>query len=212
MSHIAICVPTEGLVEAGFAFDLAKAVGWHGINHPEDVIHLTSMSGSILSAQRQGMMKEAIENGADFVIQIDSDMRFPPQTFAQLVGHDEPFVAANCSKRRLPLGPTAFRVGDGELEPVMPNPEVNGLEEVYVVGFGVACIRKDVFLQIAWPWVDNPWLDQEQHHMGEDTFFCKRLRDAEIPVLIDHGLSWHIRHCGTVGFGMPDLLGMPNGS
>lgn len=201
MPRIGVCLPTGDNVNAGFAKDLAAAVG-HWCLQGNGEISLHTRRGTLLAEQRQELSRIAVEDGAEFVIFIDDDMRFPPDTFTQLVSHNEKFVAANCSKRRRPIGPTAHKAG----EFVYPDPDKHGLEVVDAVGFGVACIRADVFKEIEWPWFALPWLTRNNRFQGEDLFFCARLHHAGIPVHIDHDLSWHIRHCGIYEWGMDDVL------
>jgi len=189
------------MVHAGFATDLAKTIGHWCLNGLGN-IKIHSRHGTLLPEQRQELAKLAVEEGAEFVVFIDDDMRFPMDLLQRLVGHDEQFVAANCSKRRRPIGPTAIS-GDTF---VQPSRDKTGLERVDAVGFGVCAIRADVFSAIEYPWFALPWLRQQQRFQGEDLFFMARLHAADIPIYIDHDLSWDVRHCGVYEYGMEDVL------
>lgn len=203
---VAVCVPTIGTVHEAFCMDLASAVGWH-MRYTDIEIELVWHPGSVLARQRQDMCKAAIENGAEFVIQVDSDMRFPRDIFQKLVEHDRPFVGINVSGRRLPLGTNTWRIGsDGQPEQVIPQPGLLGLEEVMTTGFGFVCIRADVFQQIEYPWFQTPFLHDRDRYVGEDQYFCSRLKDAGIPIAIDHTLSWDVRHVGDYEFSMQDVM------
>ena len=68
------------------------------------------------------------------------------------------------------------------------------------------CIHASVFKGIAYPWFDTPWIEENEKHIGEDTFFCVRCKEAGIPIYVDHDLSWEVRHIGEHEFGMEDLL------
>lgn len=174
-----------------------------------DLVTLNHHGGTILSEARQKAAKELIEHGCDWIMFVDSDMGFPKDTIQRMLAHDVDVVAANCSKRRRPIGPTARRkshwTGD-ESEAVFPDPEVRGLERVETVGTGMMMIKSEVFARIEWPWFSQPWVEEAQKWVGEDVFFCGRLHEADIPLFIDHDLSWQIDHVGTYNYSMKDVL------
>ena len=93
-----------------------------------------------------------------------------------------------------------------ESEAVWPDKDVTGIEQVETVGFGVVLIKAEVFKQLAWPWFIQPWHDEAQHHVGEDIAFCMRCKEANVPIYVDHDLSWAVRHIGSHEFSMDDVL------
>ena len=96
---LSICLPMGDKVHAGFAHDLAVATGYYAATQSPDMqFHIRQ--GTILAEERSHLCDAALENDADWLIFIDSDMRFPKDTFERLIAHGEPVVAANCSKRR----------------------------------------------------------------------------------------------------------------
>jgi len=192
------------------AIDMARAAGYASEVMGYEVA-INHHSGSVLAEARLEACKSAVEWGADWLFCFDSDMRFPVNAFEGMKAWDKPVVAANCSKRKRPVGPTARRRNAGfnaerESDVVWPDPNVHGLEQVETVGFGVILIKAEVFKQIEWPWFDQPWHEAAQRGIGEDIFFCIRCREAGIPIYIDHDLSWAVRHTGSYEFGMEDVL------
>jgi len=179
-------------------------IGMHG-----DGIVLARNQSSILSESRQNISKSAVEAGADWVLFVDSDMRFPKYTIERLIAHDVDVVSVNCSKRKRPVGPTARKKNghiSGESQSIWPDKDVHGLEQVETVGFGVILIRASVFKRLGWPWFCQPWVENVQRWVGEDIYFCGRCQEAGIPIYIDHDLSWEVRHIGDYEFGMQDVL------
>lgn len=203
---LSICLPMGDKVHAGFAHDLAVATGYYAATQSPDMqFHIRQ--GTILAEERSHLCDAALENDADWLIFIDSDMRFPKDTFERLIAHGEPVVAANCSKRRHPVGPTSRTSDDKfQLNPVWPDYEKKGLEKIATTGFGVVCIHASVFKGIAYPWFDTPWVEENERHIGEDVFFCIRCKEAGIPIYVDHDLSWEVKHVGEHEFGMEDLI------
>jgi hypothetical protein len=207
---VSFCLIAPDQMYTKTAIDMCRAAGYASevlgcevaINHH---------SGSVLAEARQDCIKAAIEWGADWLFCVDSDMRFPVNAIEGMMAHDLPVLAANCSKRKRPVGPTARRRNAGfnderESDVVWPDPNVRGIEQVETVGFGVVLIKSEVFKRIEWPWFEQPWHEAAQRAIGEDIMFCIRCRDAGIPIHIDHDLSWAVRHIGAYEFGMNDVL------
>lgn len=192
------------------AKDLAAMVGYQIGKHRDGLI-LNFNHSSILSEVRQETAKAAVEAGAEWLLFVDSDMRFPKNTLEHLLAHDVDVVAANCSKRKRPIGPTArvrnaWMSGNGQSEALWPDENKHGLEEVETVGFGLILIRASVFRRIGWPWFSQPWVEEHDKWVGEDVYFCGRLHEAGISLYVDHDLSWHVKHIGDYEFGMQDVL------
>lgn len=207
---VGVCLIAGDMMHTETALSLSSAVNFasEGCGYRIMVNH---HRGSVLAEARQTCIKKAIECGADWIFSVDSDMRFPRDIIPRMIEWGEPVVAANCAKRMRPIGPTARRRNaafhaDRRSEPVWPDPNVHGLEQVETVGFGAIMIRADVFKQLEWPWFQQPWHDDAQWHTGEDIFFCARCAEAGIPIYVDHGLSWQIQHLGTWGYSLHDVL------
>jgi hypothetical protein len=73
---IGILVPTRDFVNSGFAFDLARMVGYT-IGTTENRVVIYTSSGTLLSSQRQDLARDAIDAGCTHTLWLDSDMRFP---------------------------------------------------------------------------------------------------------------------------------------
>lgn len=207
MRSIGIAMVAPDMMHTRTGFDLANLVGYQIGKHRDNLI-LTRRSGSVLSELRQLSAKELIEQGADWILFIDSDMGFPKDALQRLIEHDVDVVAANCCKRQRPVGVTAkvMNPANGMLEPVWPDKDKHGLERVDAIGTAFMLIKADVFQRIGWPWFMQPWIEEQQSWVGEDVFFCRRCYEAGIPIYTDHDLSWEITHMGTYPYSMKDAL------
>ncbi len=194
MRTVAVCVPARDMVHTAFAFDLARAVAFHTATCGDRVLLFQSL-GTLICNQRQELATEAIEAGADWILYLDSDMRFPKDVIRRLLAHGEPVVAANYATRRAPVQPVAFRHA-GLCDRVPTGPDSSGLEAVFAVGMGVFMVKADVFERLPLPWFQIGWAPGLGDFVGEDLHFCRLLGDHGIPVLIDHDLSKEIRHLG----------------
>ena len=209
--HIGIAIPCQDQVDAWFTHDLCRAMAHHAFAFPDDNLTLSMHQSAFLAEARNVLVKELIEAGADFVVFLDSDMRFPPTLLNDLCSHDLPVVAANCAKRRRPISATARKENPDDpskLDAVWPDPDKReGIEKIAVVGTAVMAVKAEVFFEIAFPWFNTPWHPEDQRFVGEDLFFCAQLKTAGIGLYIDHGVSWQVGHIGQYEYRMQDVLG-----
>ena len=208
--RIAVCVPCRDSVLAGFAFDMARMCSYEAKRGVNDV-HLLQMPGTLIFTQREKLVDEALEWGADYVLWIDSDMRFPANTIEIMLARQVPILGVNATTRREPVMPTAMNLkldrSDNEVKQVWTKIESRGkqgIEQVTAVGFGVTLIKTDVFTKVPKPWHDVIWTDHG-NVIGEDVSFCVKCLEQDIPVFVDHELSMHIGHIGTKTFGWDDV-------
>jgi hypothetical protein len=190
----------------GFAFDLAKLCAYEGVTRcaKGGSLMIYQVPGTLIFNQRERLAEEAIKDGADAILWVDSDMRFPKDALEILLSRDLPIVGVNATTRRFPVVPTALDIDPetGDLVKVQSKGKT-GLEQVMGVGFGMVLIKKEVFLAAQKPWF---WFEQTDKGgtIGEDIYFCAKAFDAGYQTVIDHDLSMHIRHIGTYEYGWDD--------
>ena len=203
---VAICVPCRDTVMTGFAFDLAKLCAYEGVTRcaKGGSLMIYQVPGTLIFNQRERLAEEAIKDGADAILWVDSDMRFPKDALEILLSRDLPIVGVNATTRRFPVVPTALDIDPETNDLVKVNSKgKTGLEQVMGVGFGMVLIKKEVFLAAQKPWF---WFEQTDKGgtIGEDIYFCAKAFDAGYQTVIDHDLSMHIRHIGTYEYGWDD--------
>ena len=190
---------------AGFCFDLAKLVA-HQTKLGDEVL-LFQMPGTLIFHQREKLAKTAIEAGAEAILWIDSDMRFPADTYEVLLSHDVDICGVNATTRVEPIVPTALDleiVDDSPVFKKVDSKDKEYVEVVSAVGFGVTLTRVSVFKQIPAPWFDILWTDKGGI-IGEDVHFCIKAQDFKIKTHVDHVLSKYIKHIGTKEYGWSDV-------
>jgi len=143
------------------------------------------------------LARQALEEKADYLLWLDSDMRFPKETIGHLILRNKPIVAANYSTRRMPVKPVAMMDGGGKIDRVYTGPESEGLQSVDYVGMGVMMTKREVFEKLDAPWFAIPYSTVGNHYIGEDVFFCRKAREAGYEITLDHDLSQHVKHIGT---------------
>lgn len=199
---IAICTPSRDIVHAAFAFDLAQmGAYWMAKNAPSggNLLFLTSM-GTLIADQRVNLAKEALEANADWILWLDTDMRFPMDLLDRLLKHRQPIVGCNYPTRVVPPRPTAQIHRNEVWLPVYTDESKDGLEQVDLLGFGAVLTSTHVFKKLESPWFHLVYSTVNNEFHGEDAFFCMKAAQAGFPVYIDHDVSKEIRHIGSFEF------------
>ena len=203
---VAICVPCRDSVMSGFCFDLAKLIGYHS-RATDDEIIILQMPGTLIFSQRENLADQALAEGAEAILWIDSDLRFPANTLEVMLSRNVPILGVNATTRREPILPTALHLHikeDSHEWQKVESRGMEGIEKVTAVGFGVTLTRADVFKQMPKPWFDILWTDSGGI-VGEDVHFCIKAQDCGIPTYVDHDLSPLIKHIGIKEYGWDDI-------
>ncbi len=220
MARINIVVPTHDMTPAMFAYDLGQLMAFTTMNMPEDTsIGLSFLPGTYIHTARQDLMLHCLEEGDDYVLWLDSDMRFPKETLVALLQHKVTMVGANYAKRSLPTGPVAMSVigtaENGGAVPLQQTPLdedmlAEGLVEVEAIGFGALLMNMEKFHSLP-PLTEGPWFDQHYdpatgEWTGEDVSFCKLIREKlDIKIFVDRDLSRVIGHIGQFTYRLDNV-------
>ena len=194
---IAICVPVHGDTKARFTLSLAGLLihaGKHGIDGERPDLAMIMTSSSSVAENRENAALQALDAAADYILWLDCDQTFPPDTLVRLFKHmgKVDVVACNYPRRSSPTGPTALIFDNGASRPVYTTAEsAEGriAEQVDAAGLGV-CLMPTKLLRM----VERPWFVGNRE--GEDTYFFRKLAAVGIRPFIDHNLSWEIGHIG----------------
>ncbi len=190
--RVAICVPCQDTVSAGFAADLAMLTG----AIPADITwKLFQVRGTYVPQQRATLVGLAQQWTATHVLWLDADMRFPADTLARLLEHKVPIVAANYITRRPPYRPVAEHREHGVLYTPL---EATGLVDVTHSGMGVMLVDTEVYRTVPVPWFALGYNAKSDSYAGEDVYFCRKAIEHGFPVLVDQDLSQHVRHVGEI--------------
>jgi len=183
---IVVATPARDTVQATFAYDLAQL-----IKYSPDVVFTIAL-GSIIPNNRTQLVTQSLNAGADYILFIDSDMRFPQNTVSQLITQDKQIIGANC-KQRTKNEWTARKAGK-----FISSDDKFGVEQVDTLGFGVTLIKAEVFEKIAHPWFEMTYDPIVGKLIGEDVDFCTKARIAGFDIFVDHALSHEVKHTGSI--------------
>jgi glycosyltransferase involved in cell wall biosynthesis len=165
--------------------------------------------GTLIFDQRNNMVESALEEGADYVLFIDADMRFPKDTLERLLSHDKGIIGVNATTRSAPVKATAKTLeidADGTCNwKQISSKNKTGIQQADGIGCGVMLISKETLNAIEKPWFFFELLP-ENKLLGEDIYFCIKAKDVGIDTYIDHDLSQEIGHVGNYTYGWHDIL------
>jgi hypothetical protein len=173
---IAVCIPTTGFVRAKCAQALNELVAHTGA----EFTFFYEEAGP-LEYKRTRLALRALKSGADFHLLVDWDHTFPPDALLRLARHNLPMVGANYPERHSGGSPTAYRGQDAPARG-------RGVESVAAIGLGFCLIKPEVFTTTPQPWFRSQISDEGALVCGEDVHFCNQVREAGIPVHVDHDL------------------------
>jgi glycosyltransferase involved in cell wall biosynthesis len=194
-------------MEVGTAFDLARMVN-HIARNTEHEVNLYTSMGTLIFDQRNNMVESALEEGADYVLFIDADMRFPKDTLERLIAHGKGIIGVNATTRSSPVKATAKTLEideDGTCNwKQISSKNKTGIQQADGIGCGVMLISKETLNAIPKPWFFFELLP-ENKLLGEDIYFCIKAKDVGIDTFIDHDLSQEIGHVGNYTYGWHDI-------
>lgn len=191
---VLIAVPSMDYVAAGFAASLAM------LQKDEGEYLVSFLCGSLIYDARNKLAAQALKYEADYILWVDSDMTFAPDTlkrlFKSMRENNADIMSGIYFRRSAPYTPVAF-------EEVRIDPETNqsthkdytgelkGVKEVEGIGFGCVLMKTDVLFDVFGKF--GPCFSP-LGGFGEDLSFCWRARELGYKVFINFDIK-----CGHIG-------------
>ena len=202
MFDVAILTPSAGIVRMDYAESLARLVLFF-CTHPviqeekEQGISIKAQQSFSTSCNREMLIDSIINTPFTHVLFIDDDMGFEEDALHIMAQKDQPIVLANYPKKVLPVRFISRGFKDEE---IVTRKDSEGLEEVYIGGFGFALIKREVFMSVPKP--RFPLLYNKEHNIysSEDYWFCAKAREMGYKIYIDHDASKKVWHVGNYRF------------
>lgn len=188
---ILIAIPSMDYVASGFAGSLATLA-------KVGECKISFICSSLIYDARNKLAAQAIESEADYILWLDSDMTFKPDTLIRLLKDIEDnnldIVSALYFRRSHPYSPVAFSKFDFvDNEAVFENytGELSGLHKVEGVGFGCLLMDAQVVFDVFGKYGDcfSPIAK-----VGEDLSFLWKARQLGYETYLDCDIK-----CGHVG-------------
>lgn len=203
--RVAIGYPVGGSVTEPFMASMSMLQKYESDKGRECLLsNIMKTRGLYVADNRQLLTQRFLQQDADWLLQIDTDIEFPPNLIELMLAHtgpDQKIVAAN-----VPLGApwvdgsfpsVAFHQGaDPWTWICLPSPLPEPIQEVDAVATAVIIIHREVFETIAARhgqcWFNHLYLpaspegtpkrDFRYRSIGEDIAFCLRAKEAGFKV------------------------------
>lgn len=213
---IALSIPCHRTTEAKFTQCLAEMIAhtmsakieWNG-EQVTPQIETTIVGCSILTESRNRLVAEAIHSEADYMLWMDADHVFPRDALLRLLSHNLPVVGCNYARRFDPTAPTASEIREdgtkGLVWTTREKAKRGDMEKVAHLGLGLCLMDMRVFGLLEqkaeeegkehfWPLFRMDPTEDGIGVIGEDVYFFQRIREAGVPIYLDHNLSWDVGH------------------
>ncbi len=199
--QVCIGIPSNDEVKANFAMALGAMClysGYQGIP-----CALVNQKGSILPANRNRLVKEAQNINSTHLLQIDSDLTFPPGALQRLLNHKKPIVGATYPRRSPPHDNLAIPLNRAPVQ------NATGLTAVDRLPTGLLLMDMEVFSKIRMPFFRFPTTEQNDEFpegsiAGEDYYLCDAAKAAGYEIFLDVELSFQLTHWGECGWRLKD--------
>lgn len=194
--HIGICVPSGLTWMARFGHCLSLMTTFFMTTplggYKSRKYTLYTLQCSMLCQSRENLVKRALQDGVDYILFLDSDMEFPPETLHRLLLMKKDFICAGYSTRSEPALPVAVGLDGKKID----SKGKTGIEKIQHAGFGVCLIKATAFKKLRPPLFMMDWIPQLGSYCGEDVYFAMKMAEIGIPLYIDHDLSQRVGHIG----------------
>lgn len=157
-----------------------------------------------IQCNRNDIVKEALAQGAHWIMWVDADIEFPQDGLRRLLTHQVPIVGATYARRAPPYQLMGAAVDRSKSLPM------EGLAEMLHIPAGFMLTSTDVFRKLTPPWFWVTHHANGEADLGDDYYFCAKAREAGYSVLCDTRLSSELRHHADIGLG-PSQAPFPGG-
>lgn len=147
-TKVMVAVPSGSTWEATTANCMAGMMAYSALAGV--LLSPMSLQMSQISIARNNMVKVALDIGVDYILFLDSDMEFPPDTLVKLLSHRKTIVGATYNKRI--ARPDGTYETLGRLIPPGDGVVTDGLHEALLLPGGVMLIDMEVYRKLHWPW------------------------------------------------------------
>lgn len=159
-----------------------------------EFVTVVATEGYTTAENRNYLAVQALREKSDYLLMVDDDMVFPPETLEKLLAHNQMVVGVASNSRMLPLKTTVSQM-DEKGEYIESNTLPTEPFKAYGVGGGVILIHTDIFKHIDRPWFHfNTDAITGQILVGEDQWFCDRVKEKGFDIWCDPTIT--IGHIG----------------
>jgi len=155
---------------------------------------LVAEEGYTIAENRNYIAVQACNNGSDYLLMIDDDMTFPPDTLDKLMSNQKDICGVAYHSRgstdiikKVPDIMSIAEVDKGKYINLEEETDEKYKKtfECYATGTGIILIKTDVFKKVPAPWFEFTYHDNGKCKEGEDWNFCFKAKDNNYKIYCD---------------------------
>jgi FkbM family methyltransferase len=186
MKKILIAIPTARYIEA----DTFKSI--YDLEIPDGYETTFQTFYGYRVDQVRNLISDWVVRGFDYLLAVDHDVTFAPDTLKKMLSHDVALVS----------GIYRQRIPEQRLEIYDLNQQRMTIEQLYGkqlieiggCGFGCVLVKKEVFTRIGYPQFEYHVALDHNNTVSEDTDFCKKAMNRGFKLYCDTTIL-----CGHIG-------------
>ena len=191
---LTIVYPSKGICSPAFAHALRT------LEIPKEFkkYEVLYISGADVAIARNNLAEAA---RGEYIFWVDDDVLPPPDTIKKLYAHDKDIVSGLYFSRQPPHYPQIHMFDDKDCRfaSSVVDYERNALIEIDACGAGCMLIKRKVFDKIKKPYFNYVPATETEPKMGEDYYFCKKVKEAGMKVYCDTSVI--CKHIGEMFIG-----------
>ncbi len=187
-AKILIGLPVYKTISAKTAFSLIEMI--RATKRETQVL----FQDGVFVHQNQNIIAEyAIENSFDYVLFVEHDMIFEPDTLNKLLADNKDVVCANYNFRSEPRCSMVF---DKELKNIPFKEIPKATFEAGAVPTGITLIKTEVFKKLKKPYFFYEYNEEGQMKTSQDVYFSLKARDAGFSLWCNPNIeTGHLGEC-----------------
>jgi 2-polyprenyl-3-methyl-5-hydroxy-6-metoxy-1,4-benzoquinol methylase len=144
---------------------------------------------TVIDRARNELVRDALADGMDFILFLDSDIIMPKGAIDKLVDMNTDVASGLYFAKGKPYLPVARVLKDGK-HFFLEDFEYNQIIDVQGVGMGMCLIKADVFKNIKYPYFKFDWVENgsEHYQVAEDLYFCDQAKNAGYSIKLNTGV------------------------
>lgn len=164
--------------------------------------------GYTIAENRNYLTVQALNNKSEYLLMIDDDMTFPPDTLDTLLSNKKDicgvaYHSRGSNSRMKCVGKEIMSIAEVEQKKYInletnKDPKYKKTFECYATGTGIILIKCDIFYKIPRPWFEFKWCLTGQCEEGEDWMFCIKAKKYKIKTYADPTIK--VGHLGEITY------------
>ena len=187
---LGICLPLYGAVAPNFFINFLNRLHDLYSNNRDYSVKVYMKVSTVIDRARNELVKDALKDGCDYILFIDSDIIMPKGSIDKLIDMNTDIASGLYFAKAKPYLPVA-RVIKNTRHFYLEDFEYNQIMDVAGVGMGLCLIKTDVFKKLSYPYFKLEWRNDPelgQYQIAEDLYFCEQAREAGYSIKLNTGI------------------------